>query len=150
MVVSEADAETAARRLREEKWNLGGDPLPNVHELLELKRIKVHEAETMDEAFDGFSGMANGSPVVVVIAGWLDKNLPRKRMTEVHELAHVVLNIPDTVPPKEMERIVSRFAGAWSLRRNRSERCLGKAGARSRWANSSRSRRSSAPRSWQS
>jgi Zn-dependent peptidase ImmA (M78 family)/transcriptional regulator with XRE-family HTH domain len=114
MVVSEADAETAARRLREEKWNLGGDPLPNVHELLELKGIKVHEAETMDEAFDGFSGMANGSPVVV-IAGWLDKNLPRKRMTEVHELAHVVLNIPDNVPAKEMERIVSRFAGALLL-----------------------------------
>lgn len=114
VVRSEADAENAARLLRNDKWNLGGDPLPNVHELLELKGIKVHESETMDEAFDGFSGMANGSPVVV-IARWLNKNLPRKRMTEVHELAHVVLNIPEIVSAKEIERIVSRFAGALLL-----------------------------------
>jgi Zn-dependent peptidase ImmA (M78 family)/transcriptional regulator with XRE-family HTH domain len=114
VVANETDAENAACRLRKDKWNLGGDPLPNVHELLELKGIKVHEAKTMDEAFDGFSGMANGSPVVV-IAGWLDKNLPRKRMTEVHELAHVVLNIPGTLPHNEMEKVVSRFAGALLL-----------------------------------
>jgi Zn-dependent peptidase ImmA (M78 family) len=112
-ITSENAAELAAKELRRE-WNLGGDPLPNIHELLELKGIKVHEAKTNDEAFDGFSGTANSFPVVV-IAGWLDNNLPRKRMTEVHELAHVILSIPSSVQHREMERIANRFAGALLL-----------------------------------
>jgi len=115
VVRNEDEAEQAALALRDKKkWNLGDDPLPNVHELLELKGIKVHEAKTTDNAFDGFSGTANGSPVVV-IAAWLNDNLPRKRMTEVHELAHIVLDIPGDIPLRETERIVSRFAGAFLL-----------------------------------
>lgn len=113
VVRNEEDAEKAAQDLRK-NWNLGDDPLPNIHELLELNGIKVHEARTTDEAFDGFSGSANNSPVIV-IAAWLNGNLPRKRMTEVHELAHVVLNIPSDIPPREVERIVNRFAGALLL-----------------------------------
>lgn len=108
------EAEVLAKVLREEKWNLGGDPLPNTHELMELQGIKVHEARTDDEAFDGFSGTANGFPVVV-IAGWLDRNLPRKRMTEAHELAHVVLPITDTLSVAEQEKLVRRFAGTLLL-----------------------------------
>lgn len=113
-ITAAEEAEALAKALREEKWNLGGDPLPNIHELMELQGIKVHEARTDDEAFDGFSGTANGSPVVV-IAGWLDKNLPRKRMTEAHELAHVVLPIDETLSEAEQEKIVRRFAGALLL-----------------------------------
>ncbi len=106
-------AERAAERLRKE-WNLGDGPLLNVHELLERQGIKVHEAQTDDEAFDGFSGLAGGKPVVV-IARWLNQNLPRKRMTEVHELAHIVLRFPAGMPKKEQEKLVSRFAGAFML-----------------------------------
>lgn len=114
-VNAEADAEEMANLLRgPDRWNLGSDPLPNIHELLELHGIKVHEAQTQDDAFDGLSGKANGNPVVV-IAGWLNKNLPRKRMTEVHELAHVVLPISTSLPTREKERIVNRFAGALLL-----------------------------------
>lgn len=110
---TEDDAEAAAEALRK-AWNLGDDPLPNIHEMLELKGIKVHEARTTDGAFDGFSGMAGGLPVVVV-AGWLNGNLPRKRMTEVHELAHVVLRVDTELPTRELERVISRFAGAFLL-----------------------------------
>jgi Zn-dependent peptidase ImmA (M78 family)/transcriptional regulator with XRE-family HTH domain len=125
-VETEARAEEMAELLRgPSKWNLGSDPLPNVHELLELHGLKVYEARTKDEAFDGFSGMANGSPVVV-IAGWLNRNLPRKRMTEAHELAHVVLRIPNKVPTREMERIVSRFAGALLLPQESFEKMFGR------------------------
>jgi len=114
-VVSDlASAEEMANELRQKHWKLGTDPLPNIHELLELHGIKVHEAQTNDEAFDGFSGMANDQPVVV-IASWLDKNLPRKRMTEVHELAHVILKIPDSIQGRDLERLINRFAGALLL-----------------------------------
>jgi Zn-dependent peptidase ImmA (M78 family)/DNA-binding XRE family transcriptional regulator len=114
IVLDEDSAEAMADELRQEHWNLGSDPLPNIHELLELHGIKVHEAQTSDEAFDGFSGKANDQPVVV-IASWLDRNLPRKRMTEVHELAHVVLNVPDSLQGRDLERIINRFAGALLL-----------------------------------
>lgn len=126
IVRTEERAEEMAQLLRSpEKWNLGEDPLPNVHELLELHGIKVHEAKTLDDAFDGFSGKANGAPVVV-IAGWLNKNLPRKRMTEVHELAHVVLHIPNSLSVRERERIVNRFAGALLLPKNSFKAMFGK------------------------
>ena len=74
---------------------------------------------------------------MVVIAGWLDKNLPWKRMTEVHELAHVVLNIPDNVPAKEMERIVSRFAGVLLLPEESFRKMFGEGRRTICWANSS-------------
>lgn len=98
-----------AQGLRE-KWELGSDPLPNVHELMELKGIKVHELPTENGAFDGFSATTEAGPVVV-IASWLNSDIPRKRMTEVHELAHVVLNIPKDMEEKEEEKLVWDFAG---------------------------------------
>lgn len=114
-VTSEEGAERLARELRApEMWNLGGDPLPNVHELIELHGIKLFEAPTKDEAFDGFSGSADGEPIVVV-ASWLDRNLPRKRMTEVHELAHILLRVPANLERRVRERIMNRFAGAFLL-----------------------------------
>lgn len=103
------DVTRLAKELRE-KWELGLDPLPNVHELMELKGIKVHELPTEHGAFDGFSAMTDAGPVVV-IASWLNKDIPRKRMTEVHELAHVVLNIPEEMDERQEEKLVWDFAG---------------------------------------
>ena len=98
-----------AQDLRD-KWNLGSDPLPNVHELMELKGIKVHELKTQEKAFDGFSAETDSGPVVV-IADWLNEDIPRKRMTEVHELAHVLLKIPKDMEERDEEEIVWAFAG---------------------------------------
>lgn len=112
-VKSLEDVAARARELRE-KWKLGDDPLPNVNELMTLKGIKVHEVETDNRHFDGFHAEVEGQPVVV-IASWLNRNLPRKRMKEVHELAHAILDIPEDLSEEKEEKWVSRFAGEFLL-----------------------------------
>ena len=118
--------EALADELRSAKhWNLGNDPLPNIHELLEFKGIKVYVAQTENQAFDGLSGKANASPVIV-LAHWLESNLPRKRMTEVHELAHLIVPLDSDQPLREKERVISRFAGAFLLPKQPFEEMFGK------------------------
>lgn len=107
------DAATMARHLRKE-WKLGIDPLPNLHELMELNGIKVCEVFCKNEAFDGFCSATDRGPVVV-IASWLNRNLLRKRATEVHELAHVMARVPENLTEKEEENIVWSFAGELML-----------------------------------
>lgn len=109
------EVEEFAERLRSsEYWDIGNNPVPNLHQLMESKGIKVHEVDTEDQNFDGFSGAANGDPIIV-LAKWLDRNLPRKRMTAAHELGHVVLPIPEDLPEKQQEDLVKPFAGAFLL-----------------------------------
>jgi Zn-dependent peptidase ImmA (M78 family)/transcriptional regulator with XRE-family HTH domain len=104
---SETEVSARAKQLRK-AWNLGDDPLPNLQELMELKGIKVYEIETSNEGFDGLYCTVNEQPVVVV-ASWLNRVIPRKRMTEVHELAHAVLHLPELEEAEE-EKLVNRFA----------------------------------------
>jgi Zn-dependent peptidase ImmA (M78 family) len=77
--------------------------------LLERKGFKVCELE-MDQKRDGFSAEAEGRPLVVL--GQID-NTPRKRMTCVHEAAHIILPMPED--EKLEEKIAYRFAGAFLL-----------------------------------
>jgi Zn-dependent peptidase ImmA (M78 family) len=107
------DAEKAADALRK-KWKLGCDPLPNFVELLEIKGIKVYEIDAESGDFDGFSAETDAGPVIV-LSRHLNSNLLRKRMTGVHELAHIVLPLPDNLSEKDEEAIVRRFAGAFLL-----------------------------------
>ena len=109
----EEDVERVALELRS-KWNLGTDPIPNLQQFIELKGIKVHEVETDDPAFDGFSCEANGEPIIVV-ASWLGRNVPRKRMTLAHELGHVVLPIPESLSEADQEKLVKPFASAFLM-----------------------------------
>lgn len=110
---TEADAERAAEELRE-VWKLGHDPLPNVFELMESKGIKVLELEDEDDAFDGLSADTEVGPVVV-IAAHLNQNLPRKRMTEVHELGHVAVPVAEEIDEPTEEKLIGAFAGAFLL-----------------------------------
>ena len=103
------DAELAAERVRA-KWNLGADPLPNVLETLEAHSVKVFEVEA-SESFDGFSGWADDRPVVV-LAKWLDRDVPRKRFTALHEIAHVLIHPHSDVQEADREKVCHRFAGA--------------------------------------
>ncbi|MEX0680809.1 MAG: XRE family transcriptional regulator [Balneolales bacterium] len=123
-VQSQEEAEKYSDLLRKH-WELGTVPVPNIHEMLEEHGIKVHEVETGDDRFDGFSAQTDLGPVVVVCKK-LDNNLLRKRMTLVHELAHIVLDIPDSLSRKEKEAITSRFAGAFLLPIESFEREFGK------------------------
>lgn len=108
-----AGAERMATKLRE-AWQLGHDPLPNIFELMESKGIKVLELPDEDRDFDGLSADTEAGPVVV-IAAHLNKNLPRKRMTEVHELGHIVLKLDPAMEEKTEEKTVAAFAGAFLL-----------------------------------
>lgn len=102
-VSADKGAEQAAMGVRS-SWHLGHDPIPNVLELLEQHGVKVHLLDG-PESFYGFSGMAGSIPVVV-----LNRRQPgdRMRLTALHELGHLVLEIDEGL--KE-EDICHRFAG---------------------------------------
>lgn len=107
------EAETQAKVLRKE-WKLGNDPIPNVIVMLEGKGIKIQEVQTEDRHFDGLCATTEAGPVIA-IASWLNGNILRKRMTVVHELAHVVLTLPKKLSEKDEEKLIARFAGAFLL-----------------------------------
>lgn len=106
-----ADVEKAASTVRA-RWNLGLDALPNVIDLLEYHEMKVIEVDAPGE-FDGLSGWAEGNIPLIVI----NKNITveRKRLTALHELGHLILNIDDGFSEKEVEKICYLFAGAMLL-----------------------------------
>jgi Zn-dependent peptidase ImmA (M78 family) len=106
---SEEEVSSRAKALRKH-WQLGNGALPNVQALMESKGVKVFEIETENEAFDGLYCTVNEAPVVV-IASWLNRVIPRKRMTEVHEMAHVLLHLPEGLSEEDEEAMVNRFAG---------------------------------------
>ncbi|MFY9116314.1 MAG: XRE family transcriptional regulator [Bacteroidales bacterium] len=102
------DVEEAALQVRS-KWKLGINTLPNVIDLLEDKEIKVIEVEAPD-SFDGFSGWGDGRiPIIVINKNY---NAERKRLTALHELGHLILNINEAIESKEKEKICFQFAGA--------------------------------------
>jgi Zn-dependent peptidase ImmA (M78 family) len=113
MAALSAEVEKAANSLRR-TWKLGEDALPNVTEMLEEHGVKVKEV-TATEAFDGCSGWANEELPVVVLADWLNADLPRKRFTALHELGHLVLKFPPDLPTKVIESLCHWFAGAMLL-----------------------------------
>ncbi len=112
-----ASAAEAAGEMVRRKWKLGEAPLTNVHELLEEHGVKVKEVEA-DESFNGFSGWADDRTPVIVLAKWLEKDQPRKRLTALHELGHLVMTLPDGLPHKLKESLCYRFAGAVLLPAN--------------------------------
>ena len=102
------DIDRAALQVRAH-WNLGLNALPSVIDLLEENEIKVFEVDAPD-AFDGFSGWADGKIPIFV----MNKNYPaeRKRLTALHELGHLILKLDETISDREKERFCFRFAGA--------------------------------------
>ena len=104
------DVEEAAASVRTD-WNLGSGPVPDMTELLEERGIKVFKLK-LPGSVDGLSCRVRRSggddvPVVVCSTG---KSLERQRFTIAHELGHLVLDIPASVPE---EKACHRFAGAF-------------------------------------
>ena len=96
-------------------WQLGYNALSNVIDLLEDLEIKVIEINASDE-FDGFSGWARARsdrkasyPVIVVNVHY---TIERKRLTALHELAHLLLSFSSKLSHKDKERLCYRFAAA--------------------------------------
>jgi len=94
------------------RWNLGFNPLPNVVEMLENQGVKVVEVDAA-ETFDGLSTyIQKNVPVIVLNRNF---NAVRKRFTALHELGHLLMNLPENLPHKQKEMYCNRFAGAMLL-----------------------------------
>ena len=109
------EIEQAAEELREQ-WDLGQDPIYSIVSLLEEHEIKIIEIDEDLYEFDGLSAFIGGKnyPVIVV-----NKNMPveRKRFTLLHELAHLLFNIPEDNPSQDKEKLCHSFSGALLLPR---------------------------------
>lgn len=105
------DIEEAVKKVRS-AWNIGMHAIPNVVELLEDNHIKVINVDAGD-AFDGMQTWVLGHnvPVIAINENKVKKE-DRKRFTAMHELAHLLLNIPSELPEKDKERFCHQFAGA--------------------------------------
>lgn len=108
------DIEVAVLKLKKE-WDIGTDPIHNIVQLLEDKEIKVIELYDVDEKFDGLATYVNGKYPVIVVNG----NFPveRKRFTLLHELGHLLLNLPNCEISEE-ENFCNKFASEFLLPKN--------------------------------
>jgi Zn-dependent peptidase ImmA (M78 family)/DNA-binding XRE family transcriptional regulator len=108
------DVEIAVLKLRKE-WDIGTDPIHNIIQLLEDKEIKVIELYDVDDKFDGLATYVNDKYPVIVVNG----NFPveRKRFTLLHELGHLLLNLPNCEINEE-ENFCNKFASEFLLPKN--------------------------------
>lgn len=105
------DAELAADIVRNE-WKLGTNPIKSIIETFEDHHIKVIEVNEPDE-FDGLSTLVDDKiPVIVVNQNY---TIERKRFTLIHELGHLLLNIPKEVSKKVKEKYCDRFAASFLI-----------------------------------
>ena len=88
-------------------WEIGLDPIHNIIQLLEDNEIKVVELYDVEKTFDGLATFVNNKFPVIVVNG----NFPveRKRFTLLHELGHLLLNLPECDIKME-ENFCNRFA----------------------------------------
>jgi len=110
IVIHEAgDVENAAARLCT-LWNTGSKGMGNVIGMLEDNGIKVIEIEA-DDDFDGYSAYANGE-IPVIVLRYNRNTTERKRLTALHETAHLLLGFDKNIADAEKEKLCHRFAGA--------------------------------------
>lgn len=121
------DVEEAVNFLLAE-WNLGINAISNVIELLEDQQIRVIEIDAPNE-FDGFSGWAKAKPdqeirypVIVINEHY---TIERKRLTALHELAHLLCHFSPELSHRDKERLCFRFAGAMLIPEETFKRELG-------------------------
>lgn len=105
------EAKEFAKEIRQ-VLGLGNDGISNVIEVLEDNGIKVIE-RSEDQKFNGLSGFANAKLPLIVVNG--DFSTERKRFTALHELGHLLLEIPGDVPSKEVESLCNAFASEMLL-----------------------------------
>jgi Zn-dependent peptidase ImmA (M78 family) len=100
------DIERVVLKLRSE-WEIGLDPIHNIIQLLEDKEIKVIELFDVDDNFDGLATFVNKKFPVIIINGKF--SVERKRFTLLHELGHLLLNLPEC-NIKDQENYCNKFA----------------------------------------
>lgn len=115
------DIEAAALQLRDE-WGVGKEgPIASVVDLLEEHDIKVIEIGA-PSGIDGMSGKAGEVSFII-----LDKNAPsdRKRLTALHEFAHLFLSFDPAHEPRAQEKLCHSFGAAFLMPRDVLVRELG-------------------------
>lgn len=125
-VPSAERAEHAADKLRE-LWKLGIGPIHSMMELLEDKGVKVVEVQ-MPESVSGSKAFAkrrdkDAAALIVVNS---QHNGERQRFTLAHELGHLVLRFPNSLPEKQQEKAADRFAGAFLVTKELLYKLVGK------------------------
>jgi Zn-dependent peptidase ImmA (M78 family)/DNA-binding XRE family transcriptional regulator len=102
-------AEDAANQLRE-RWEIGGDAIAHLTELLEEHGLKIALLDGPED-FDGACAATDDQQHVLIA---LNTRRPgeRLRFTAAHELGHWVLDLPDSLTEPEKESACHRFAGA--------------------------------------
>ena len=97
------------------------NPIPNVHSMLETHGVKVKILNDY-EGFDGFSAFANAFEYRIPTVALSRKNnddvkndITRLRFIAIHELAHLILLLPDYLEPADKECVCHRFAGAFLI-----------------------------------
>ncbi len=108
------DIQQAAIKLRK-AWDLGSEgPIGYMIDLLEEHSLRVLEING-GESFDGLSGWVNASPFLI-----LNSAVPadRKRLTALHEFAHISLKFADSLADSEREKLCHSFGGAFLLPRD--------------------------------
>jgi len=105
------DIEHAVLELRK-KWQLGLNPLSNIFEMLENKGFKIFEVKA-SKSFDGLSSIiANNIPILVINEM---SDILRRRFTILHELGHILLQIPENCSYKQIENYCNYFAGSFLI-----------------------------------
>lgn len=109
------DAEAAAIEVRR-AWDLGGDPIPNVTELLEEHGIKVMKL-VLPLSVDGLTCQVirPGKEKVPVIVCSQAKSVERRRFTLLHEFGHMVVKVRSN--GVKGETACQRFASAFLMPR---------------------------------
>lgn len=123
-VKSVEEVEAFAEQMRAE-MELGLDPISNVIALLEDHHIKVMAVHSR-HPFGGLSAWASNHqvPVIVLNAATLP-TIEEKRLTALHELGHLVLNL-NGLSERDTEQYCHRFALALLLPRETLFRETGK------------------------
>lgn len=111
-ISTDDDMRRMAQLLRD-KWGLGNNPILNVQELLESKGIKVILTKG-PEGFDGVSGTIDSGSTrcAVIVINPLVTSCERKRLTALHELAHLLFNesFDNSLTEKRVEKLCNTFA----------------------------------------
>lgn len=112
VIKNRQDAERAAKHLRK-KWKLGDGPISNISNFLEKKGVRVIR---LDFGFnfnhEGLSGWAENQAIPVIVLNMRSQDITRVRFTMLHELGHLLLEIPTDIEMQQVERICDSFASA--------------------------------------
>ena len=105
-ILSDADCDYAAAALRI-RWDLGYRPIPGLIAMLE-ERGGAIIVEHIEDGFDGLSGWAGQTPILVLNTGMPPD---RVRFSAAHEIGHLVM--VRTGDDKQDEKFAYRFAGSF-------------------------------------